>query len=93
MMGRGVPAVSEFYPEFEAQLWVGLLAPSGTPRAIVLRLNEEVKKLLATPEQRERFTVLGYEIVASTPEQHDAFNKAEIAKWIKVAREAGIQPE
>ena len=89
----GVPAVSEFYPEFEAQSWVGLLAPSGTPRAIVLRLNEEVKKLLATPEQRERFTVLGYEIVASTPEQFDAWIRGETAKWSKLIRERGITAE
>ena len=89
----GVPAVSEFYPEFEAQSWVGLLAPSGTPRAVVLRLNEEVKKLLATPEQRERFTVLGYEIVASTPEQFGAWISGETAKWSKLIRERGITAE
>ena len=89
----GVPAVSEFFPQFEAQSWVGLLAPSGTPRAIVLRLNEEVKKLLATPEQRERFTVLGYEIVASTPEQFDAWIRGETAKWSKLIRERGITAE
>ena len=89
----GVPAVSEFYPEFEAQSWVGLLAPSGTPRAIVLRLNEEVRKLLATPEQRERFTVLGYEIVASTPEQFAAWIHGETAKWSKLIRERGITAE
>lgn len=89
----GVPAVSEFFPQFEAQSWVGLLAPAGTPRAIVQRLNTEVNKLLATPEQQARFTALGYEIVGSTPEQFGAWIRAETAKWSKLIRERGITAE
>ena len=89
----GVPAVSEFFPQFEAQSWVGLLAPAGTPRAIVQRLNAEVNTLLAAPEQKERFTALGYEIVASTPEQFGAWIRVETAKWSKLIRERGITAE
>jgi tripartite-type tricarboxylate transporter receptor subunit TctC len=89
----GVPAVSEFFPQFEAQSWVGLLAPAGTPRAIVQRLNADVNRLLATPEQQERFTALGYEVVGSTPEQFGAWIRTETAKWSKLIRERGITAE
>ena len=89
----GVPAVSEFFPLFEAQSWVGLLAPARTPRAIVQRLNAEVNTLLATPEQKERFTALGYAVVGSTPEQFGAWIRDETAKWSKLIRERGITAE
>jgi tripartite-type tricarboxylate transporter receptor subunit TctC len=89
----GVPAVSEFFPQFEAQSWVGVLAPARTPRAVIQRLNAEVIKVLAAPEQKERFTGLGYEIVGSTPEQFGAWVRSETAKWGKLIRERGITAE
>jgi tripartite-type tricarboxylate transporter receptor subunit TctC len=89
----GIPAVSEFFPQFEAQSWVGLLAPAGTPRAIIRRVNAEVNALLAAPEQRERFTSLGYEIVGSTPEQFGAWIRDESAKWGKLIRDRNITAE
>jgi len=89
----GVPAVSEFFPQFEAQSWVGVLAPARTPRAVIQRLNAEVIKVLAAPEQKERFTGLGYEIVGSTPEQFGAWIRNETAKWGKLIRERGITAE
>jgi tripartite-type tricarboxylate transporter receptor subunit TctC len=89
----GVPSVSEFYPQFEAQSWVGLLAPAKTPRAIVQRLNADVVKVLAAPEQKERITGLGYEVVGSTPEQFGAWIRSETAKWGKVIREQNITAE
>jgi tripartite-type tricarboxylate transporter receptor subunit TctC len=89
----GVPSVSEFYPQFEAQSWVGLLAPAKTPRAIVQRLNADVIKVLAAPEQKERITGLGYEVVGSTPEQFGAWIRSETAKWGKVIREQNITAE
>ena len=86
----GVPAVSEVFPQFETQSWVGLLAPARTPRAVVLRLNAEVVKVLAAPEQKERFNGLGYEIVGSPPEEFGAWIRSETAKWSKVIREQNI---
>jgi tripartite-type tricarboxylate transporter receptor subunit TctC len=88
-----VPAVSEFFPQFEAQSWVGVLAPARTPRAVIQRINAEVIKVLAAPEQKERFTSLGYEIVGSTPEQFGAWIRSETAKWGKLIRERGITAE
>lgn len=92
-LAPGVPAVSEFFPQFEAQSWVGVLAPARTPQAVVQRLNAEVIKVLAAPEQKERFTGLGYEIVGSTPEQFGAWIRSETAKWGKLIRERGITAE
>lgn len=89
----GIPAVSEFFPQFEAQSWVGLLAPAATPPAILRRINFDVNRLLAAPEQRDRFTGLGYEIVGSTPEQFVGWIRDETAKWSKLIRERGITAE
>jgi tripartite-type tricarboxylate transporter receptor subunit TctC len=89
----GVPAVSEYFPQFEAQSWVGVLAPARTPRPIVERLHAEIVKVLAAPEQRDRFTGLGYEIVGGTPEQFGAWIRGETEKWGKLIRERGITAE
>jgi tripartite-type tricarboxylate transporter receptor subunit TctC len=89
----GVPAVSEFYPQFEAQSWVGLLAPAETPRDIVRRLNAEAIRVLGLPDARERFLSQGYETVGSTPEQFGDWIRAESAKWGKMIRDQGITAE
>ena len=70
-----------------------MFAPAGTQRAIVDRVHGALVKALNDPGVKKSLADQGAEVVANTPEQHDAFNKAEIAKWIKVVREAGIQPE
>lgn len=89
----GVPAISEFVPQFESQSWVGVLAPAKTPRAIVHRLNSELVRLLARPEQKERFASLGYETIGSTPESFGDWIGSETAKWSKVIREQNITAE
>jgi len=89
----GVPSISEFVPQFEAQSWVGLLAPAKTPPAILKRLNAEIAKLLAAQAQKERFAGLGYETVAGTPEEFGAWIRGETAKWSKVIREQNITAE
>lgn len=70
-----------------------MFAPAGTPRPIIDRVHAALVKALNDPGVKDSLAKQGAEVVAGTPEQHDAFNKTEIAKWIKVAREAGIQPE
>mgnify|MGYP006280594685 CR=1 FL=1 len=89
----GVPAVAEFVPRFEAQSWVGVLAPAGTPRALVARLNAALRAAIAQPDARERFAQQGYEIVGSTPEQFGDWIRGESAKWGKIIRERGITAE
>jgi tripartite-type tricarboxylate transporter receptor subunit TctC len=71
----------------------GLLAPAGTPRPIIERVRGALVEALADPAVNNRLASLGAERVGSTPEEHAAFTKSEIAKWMKVTREAGIHPE
>jgi tripartite-type tricarboxylate transporter receptor subunit TctC len=80
------------YPGFEAVGWAGLLAPAGTPREIVTRINAEMVRSLAMPELKERFVAMGAELVSSTPEEFDAYIRSETAKWGKVIKDVGIQP-
>lgn len=92
-LAPGVPAISEFYPQFEAQSWVGMLAPAATPRAVIARLNAEVNKVLSDADVRERFHALGYEVAASTPELFGEWLRTESVKWGKVIRDNGITAE
>ncbi|MDP2706555.1 MAG: tripartite tricarboxylate transporter substrate binding protein [Burkholderiales bacterium] len=71
----------------------GLLAPAGTPRPVIERVRSALLEALADPAVNNRLAGLGAERVGSTPEEHAAFTKSEIAKWMKVTRAAGIQPE
>lgn len=80
-------------PDFILSSNFGLLAPAGTPRPIVERVRGALLEALADPAVNNRLASLGAERVGSTPEEHAAFTKSEIAKWMKVTREAGIVPE
>ena len=78
---------------FESYNWNGVLAPAGTPRAIILRIHEILAKQLATPEGRELFVSQGHEPGGDGPDEYAAFIRAEIEKWSKVAKAAGIQAQ
>ena len=71
----------------------GLLAPAGTPRPVVDRVRRGLLDALHDPAVASRLASLGAERVGSTPEEHEAVTRAEIAKWVKVTREAGIEPQ
>ena len=89
-----VPTVIEAgVPGFESVQWSGLLAPTATPRELVARLHKEVTAILRTPDARERLRADGSEVVSSSPEAFATFIQAEIVKWTKVVKAAGIQPE
>ncbi|MBL0142029.1 MAG: tripartite tricarboxylate transporter substrate binding protein [Betaproteobacteria bacterium] len=85
-----VPTVAETLPGFEAVSWGGVMAPAGTPREIINRLNSEILKILKMPDIAQKLTGLGAEIVGSTPEEFDLYVKEEIAKWGKVARDNNV---
>jgi tripartite-type tricarboxylate transporter receptor subunit TctC len=88
-----VPTVAESgYPGFEALSWQGLFAPAGTPREVVERLNAETQKALASPDIRDFFSRQGFEVGGSTPAEFRTFIEAEIPKWAKVVKEAGLTP-
>ncbi len=80
-------------PGFVVSSGFGMLAPAGTPRPIIDRLHAALVKALNDPAVKDNLAKQGAEIVASTPEEYDQFNRAEIAKWLKVAAQAGIAPE
>jgi tripartite-type tricarboxylate transporter receptor subunit TctC len=77
---------------YEAATWYGLLAPAGTPKAIVDRLHAEIVKILAT-DTRQRLAAQGFEPAGTTPAEFAGYIKSEIVKWGKVIKAAGIRPE
>ncbi|HYT48362.1 MAG TPA: tripartite tricarboxylate transporter substrate binding protein [Burkholderiales bacterium] len=91
----GVPTMAEAgLPGFEATApWVGILAPAGTPAAVVNRLAEEMRKSLARPETRERMRQLGAVIVADTPAEFAAFLRKDHERWAQVIRTSGVKAE
>lgn len=89
-----VPTMREAgYPDLEIGLWTGILVPTGTPPAIIKRLNEELVKVLKQPEVRDRIVALGIDPVGSTPEEFTRVIAADIAKWTAVAKAANIKAD
>jgi tripartite-type tricarboxylate transporter receptor subunit TctC len=85
-----VPTIAEAgVPGYEATVWIGMLAPAGTPKDIVAKLNGEIGKLVRTDEMRKLLTPTGMEPDPDTPEQFGAYLKADYDKWGKVVRESG----
>ena len=88
-----IPAVAEELPGYELIAWFALVAPAGTPAPVVSRLHDVTVKALAKPEVGARFAALGTDVAPLNADELGAFIRAEIAKWAKMAKEAGIQPE
>ena len=88
-----VPAINESLQGFEADSWFGIMMPAGSPREIIMKLNGEVVKILATNEVKDRLLAQGGFAVGSTPELLAERIRADIAKWGKVVRAAGVKVE
>ena len=88
-----VPAIGESLKGFAADSWFGLMVPAGTPRDIISRMNAEVQKALALQETRDRLLSVGGVVAPGGPEQLAERVRADLAKWGKVARTAGIKIE
>jgi len=89
-----VPTIAESgVPGYEAYVWMGLMAPKGTPAAVVDRINRDVLEVLQTNEVRGYMSTSGIEIVGSTPAEFGAFFRAERDQWAKVVRETGAKAE
>jgi tripartite-type tricarboxylate transporter receptor subunit TctC len=87
-----VPTVFEAgVPGYEASAWYGFVAPAKTPPDIVRKLNAAINAALAKPEAQERLAALGFEVVASTPQQFTAKIESEIAKWAAVVQASGAR--
>ena len=89
-----VPSIAEAgVPGYEATQWFGVLAPAGTPRPIIDRLNQEIVKLLKLPDVRDRLIADGTDPVGNTPEEFASYIRSETEKWTKVIKAAGIKPQ
>jgi tripartite-type tricarboxylate transporter receptor subunit TctC len=89
-----IPTVSEAgVPGYEHTGWSGVMAPAGTPKAIVDLLNAEIRKMLLKPEVKATWEKQGADIMMMTPAEFDAYLRADIDKWTKVVKQAGIKLE
>jgi tripartite-type tricarboxylate transporter receptor subunit TctC len=89
-----LPTISESgLNGYDANTWGGILAPAGTPKPVVARLNAEINKALAMDDVRAKLTAAGIEIQGGTPEVFADYIKGEVEKWGQVTKAAGIQPE
>jgi len=89
-----VPTIAESgFPDFEGDTQQFIVAPSGTPKAIIEVLNSEISKIVSAPDMKERLTSMGYLISTPNPDQTGQIIKTEVDKWSKVIKSAKIQPD
>jgi tripartite-type tricarboxylate transporter receptor subunit TctC len=88
-----VPAIAETLPGFEVTSWEGILAPAGTPAAVVSKIADEIKRIAADPQFAQSLLKLGAVATSSAPEEFASFIANDYAKWQRVVREAGIKVE
>jgi len=89
-----VPTLSEAgVPGYEATIWIGVMAPAGTPQPIVTRLSTEINKILGRADVRAAWKKQGANTMVMTPEQFGTYVQSEIDKWAKVIQANGIKPE
>jgi tripartite-type tricarboxylate transporter receptor subunit TctC len=89
-----VPTVDESgVPGYDVTVWFGILAPAGTPKDIIARLNAEMVKIMRTAEVTDRFSKAGVDVVASSPEYFSEFLKSEVGRWAKVVQDANIKAD
>ena len=92
--GVDLPTMAEAgLPGYETTTWGGILAPAGTPKDVVAKLNAEFNKDLAQADIRKKISDAGIEVAGGTPQQFSDFIQSEMKKWAKVAKDANIQPE
>jgi tripartite-type tricarboxylate transporter receptor subunit TctC len=89
-----VPTTAEGgFPDLVVTSWQAAAAPAKTPREIVAKLNDATVKALRAPEVRERMSQIGFDVVASTPEEFGSFMKQEVERWTEVVKRGGIKPD
>jgi tripartite-type tricarboxylate transporter receptor subunit TctC len=88
-----LPTIAETFPGFTAVSWYGVLAPAGTPGAVISRLSGEFDRIVHEPDTVKQFAAIGGEPIGGSPASFVGFIHQEIARWIRVAREAGIRIE
>jgi tripartite-type tricarboxylate transporter receptor subunit TctC len=88
-----VPTVAETVPSYEATIWVGLVAPKGTPPAIVNRLNAEITKIVSRPDVRRDWGAQGAVAMTMTPDEFGKYIADDIVKWERIVRISGAKPD
>lgn len=89
-----LPTVAEAgVPGYEANNWNGVVAPAGTPRAAIERLQREIKTIVNVPDMRDKLLAAAFEPIADTPAEFARYLASERIKWAKVVKEAGVKPE
>jgi len=89
-----VPTMSEAgVPGYEAVIWLGIMAPKGTPRAIVAKLNAEITKIVSRPEVRAEWAKQGAVPMAMTPDEFARYTADDIAKWERIVKISGAKPD
>jgi tripartite-type tricarboxylate transporter receptor subunit TctC len=89
-----VPTIAEAgVPNYEATIWLGMMAPAGTPKEIVEKLNAEVQKIVARPELKKQWAVQGAEPMTMSPAEFDAYLRKDIDKWAEVVKISGAKVE
>src|SRR5918998_1258092 len=78
---------------FEVLTWFGILGPSGTPQAVIARLNEQILQTVGTPAVRDQLLKIGFEVLSNTPQEYSAFLKQEHARWGKVVKDLNLKAE
>ena len=82
-----LPTLAESgFPDFAAENWYGIYVPAKTPKSIVVKLNTEIVKVLNAKAMRDNFSAQGVQLIGNTPEEHEIFLKAEMAKWSRIAK-------
>jgi len=79
--------------DYTAITWNGILAPANTPKAVIAKLNDAIVKALRAPEMKSKYAAIGQDVAWSTPDEFAAFLAEESARWSKVIRASGIQPQ
>ena len=88
-----VPMAEQGWPDFDVRGWFGVVAPAGTPKAIVDKYNATIKAMLARDDTQARLLTMGLDSLTSTPEEFAAFIKSEVAKWAPVVKASGAKVE
>ncbi len=88
---KDVPIIAETLPGFEVNTWFGIFAPAGTPESIINQLAAEIQRVAPLQDVQDKLLPLGYDVMTSTPAELRAIIAADLAKWGKVVRAAGIK--
>ena len=89
----GLPTIGATVPGYDVGIWYGVVAPAGTPKAIIDRLNAELVSIVQIPDVKEQMAKQGYDSAVAPPAEMDSQIRSEVDKWIRAARTAGVKQE